>query len=148
MSGYTKEFLGLITKTQMARILTETYAIARNLDLDDAYSRLEIAFRSEQLLSGFQSSIFEGMTRLRPNENIDKLIQRAVKRAGRRKKFRALRIRRKDEGGWAALMIKIEMQAGFSTGEAIGMLDTPEGAALLQRGFNVLGHEIAQILVD
>ena len=28
----------------MARILTETYALARNLDLDDAYSRLETAF--------------------------------------------------------------------------------------------------------
>ncbi|MEE2900993.1 MAG: hypothetical protein VYC39_01630 [Myxococcota bacterium] len=148
MSAYSNEFLGLITKTQMARILTETYALARNLDLDDAYNRLEIAFSGEQLLRGFQSGIFGGITRLRPDENIEKLIQRAVKRVGRRKKFRALRIPRKDEGGWAALMIKIEMQAGFSTGEAMGMLDTPEGAALLQRGYEVLGHEIAKILVD
>ena len=148
MSAYPKEFLGLVTRTQMARILTETYAVARNLDLDDAYSRLETAFASEQLISGFQSGIYAGITRLRPGDNLEKLIQRAVKRVARRKKFRALRIPRKDEGGWAALMIKIEMQAGFSTGEAMGMLDTPEGAILLQRGFEVLGYEIAKILVD
>ena len=148
MSAYPNEFLGLVTKTQMARILTETYAVARNLDLDEAYSRLETAFGNGQLLRGFHAGIYDGISRLRPKESMDKLLQRAAKRVARRKKFRALRIPRKSEGGWAALMVKIEMQAGYSTGEAMGMLDTAEGAELLEQGFQMLGYEIAKIFVD
>jgi len=132
----------------MARMLTETYAVARNLTLDESYQRLETALSNLRLIQGLQGGVWKGIHQLRPETSSDKLIERATKRAAKRKKFKAVRISSRDEGPWAALMILIEMNAGFSTGEAMGMLDTPEGAELLEQGFEMIGRALAKTLVD
>ena len=148
MSGYPKEYLGLMTRTQLARMLTETYALARNIDLDESYHRLETALSNLRLIQGLQDGVWNGMHELRPETDTHKLITRATKRLEKRKKFKGIRIRYKDEGAWAAVTILIDMNSGFSTGEAIGMLDTPEGANLLEQGFQMLGLALAKTLVD
>jgi len=147
MSAYPSDYLGLITRTQLARILTETYALARNIDLDESYRRLEISLSNLKLIEGLQAGIWQGMHEIKPEAVSQKLIERAVKRLERRKKFKAIRIRHQQEGAWAAVTVMIDMNAGFSTGEAIGLLDTPEGAILLEKGFEFLGREIAKTLV-
>jgi hypothetical protein len=147
MSGYPTEFFGLITRTLMARMLTETYAVARNLTLDESYHRLETSLSNLRLIQGLQDAIWKGMHQLRPDTSSNKLIERAAKRATNRKRFKAIRISGRDEGPWAALIILIEMNAGFSTGEAMGMLDTPQGAELVERGFEVIGRALAKTLV-
>ena len=147
-TAYPKEFLGLMTRTQLARMLTETYALARNIDLDESYHRLETALGNLRLIQGLQDGVWKGMHEIREGTESAKLIDRAAKRLERRKKFKAIRIRHKDEGSWAAVTILIDMSSGFSTGEAIGMLDTPEGGKLLEQGFEFLGHALAKTLVD
>jgi hypothetical protein len=148
MSAYPTEYLGLITKTQLARMLSETYALARNIELDEAYQRLETSLRQLKLIEGLQSGIWRGMHNIKPESDSHKLVERAAKRLQRRKNFKAIRIRNQQEGAWAAMTVLIDMHAGFSTGEAIGLLDTAEGEALLQKGFEFIGHEIAKTLVS
>ena len=66
------------------------------------------------------------------------------KKTARRKIFKPWRPRRAQEGAWAAVCVMIEQGAGVSTGEAMGLLDTDEGRALLQEGLQHLGDFIAE----
>lgn len=144
MASYRAEYLGLVTRTRLAQMLTNTYAKLKNVDPDESYARLEDSLRDLRLIEGLQDAIWRALQAKRPNLTPEQLVARASKTLGRRKVFKPLRIRAADEGPWAALTVLIEFNAGFATGEAVGLLDTPDGEVLLQTGFDVCGRLLAQ----
>lgn len=143
MAAYPTSYLALVTRTQLARMLTETYARLRNIDPDESYARLEDALRDLTLIGGLQDAIWVAMCEERPETEPLKLIERAHKKLPQRKVFKAIPVRRKDEGAWTALSVLIDMNAGVATGEAVGLLDSPGGQDLLQVGFDLAGAHIA-----
>ena len=140
-------YLALLTRTRLAQMLTETYAKARNVDPDESYARLDEALKSLRLISGLQNATWVAMQDIRPDLPPDKLVARAETALARRKNFKAFRIRRNEEGSFAAVTILIELGAGVSTGEALGLLESDEGEALLQAGFQVLGRHLAAVML-
>ena len=140
-------YLALLTRNRLAQLLTETYAKARNVDPNEAYARLDEALKGLRLIRGLQNATWIAMQDIRPDLPPDKLVARAESALSRRKNFKAFRIRRNEEGAFAAVTILIELGAGVSTGEALGLLETDEGEALLHSGFQVIGRHLASVMI-
>lgn len=140
-------FLALVTRKQLTEMLAPTYAKARNVDPNEAYERLESALTDMELLQGVQIGIWNALIAKKPKLDAAGLIELAGDKLNKRKQWKPMASTRTSEGPLAALTVLIDRGSGFGTGEAIGLLDTPDGARILKRGFELIGaHLAAEIL--
>lgn len=147
MSKVPTRFAALFTKAKLAEILSRTYAEAKLLDTNEGYTRLEDALTNLQLISGLQAAIYRAARDSRPKLDDDALADLIGKKLGKRKVFSALNPTRSSSGPLAAVTILIDKSAGFSSGEAYDLLESPEGAVMLEKGFDALGAHIVKLLL-
>lgn len=143
MSRVPISFAALTTRVRLAEMLAPTYAAARNIDLNEAYTRLEEAFGLLQLIEGVQRGFWRALCedeRLSEAEIVD----RVGKRMAKRQRYSAFKPTRKDEGPMAALTILMDEGAGVSSGEAYELLESEEGQRMLESGFVALGRHLAK----
>ncbi len=126
-------------------MLAPTYASAKNIDPNEAYGRLEAALKNSLgLIEGVQNETWRSVLEAKPNLESDALLDLCSTKMSRRKAYKALKPQRKDEGAFAALTIMMDYGAGVSSGEALDLLESPEGQQMLQRGYKLLGKHLAQ----
>jgi hypothetical protein len=135
-------FLGIVTRTQLAEMLAQTYATAKNIDPNEAYTRLDASLKQLRLIEGIQRGIWSALEAKKPNLSPQELVELVAKKLDK-KKFKALKPKRAEEGPLAALTILIDMGAQVSSGEAMDLLDRAEGEKLLREGFRIIGAHIA-----
>jgi hypothetical protein len=135
--------MGLVTRTHLAEMLAQTYATSKNIDPNEAYTRLDTSLKQLRLIEGIQKATWSALETKKPDLAPDALVELVAKKLERPKKFKAYKPKRSEEGPLAALTILIDMGASFATGEAMDLLDSPEGEKLLREGFRAIGNHLA-----
>ncbi len=140
-------YFSLITKGQLAEMMSASYAKARTIDPNEAYLRLEVGLRTLPLIEGLQDSLWHALLNERPDLEESKLVALIRKKLQKRKRYRAAGWSRSDEGAWVALSLFFDQQAGVGSGEAEALLETPDGQTILDRGFELAGKHLAKELL-
>jgi hypothetical protein len=143
MAQLPTRFLGIVTRTQLAEMLAQTYAAARNIDPNEAYTRLDVALKTLRLIEGVQQSTWSALRAKKPDLDPSALVELVAKKLEKPRRFKALKPKRADEGGLAALTVLIDVGASVSSGEAWDLLETAEGEKLLHAGFRAIGEHLA-----
>ncbi len=147
MSGYPKDYLGLVTRARLAEMIGPTYGEIRNLDLNESWERMDTALRDLRLIESVQLAIWYSLEDRRPELEPTTLVAKAETQTRKRKQWKPATRRRKDEGAWVALTVRIDEAAGVSSSEALSLLDTPEGEALLDRGLVLIADHLAAQMI-
>ena len=147
MSRPSPRFLSLVTRTALPEMLAPTYAKLKNLDPNEAYSRLEVGLGRMPLLDSIQQAIWRGLDEERAGLDEAQMVAHLEKRLEKKKRLRAASWRAADEGVWVAVSIALDEGAGVASGEARDLLASPGGQELLQKGLRKLGVHIAKELL-
>ena len=143
MSRVPTSFAALTTRVRLAEMLAPTYAALRNVDVNEAYGRLEESFGRLQLIEGVQLGFWRALTEDDERDEAA-LVARVAKRMDKRQRYSAFKPKAKDEGPMAALTILMDEGAGLSSGDAFDLLESSEGQRMLEAGFDVIGRHLAK----
>jgi hypothetical protein len=143
MAQLPLRFLGLVTRSVLAEMMASTYAESRNVEPNEAYERLDIGLKEVKLISGIQREIWAAAIALKPRLGDSELVDQMAKKVNKAKRFQPLKPKRAQSGSLAAVMVLIDMGAGFSTGEARDLLLSEEGEKLLSAGYKLIGAHLA-----
>jgi hypothetical protein len=124
-------------------MLAHTYAQARNIDPNEAYTRLDVALKNLRLIEGVQQAIWNALREKKQDLEPNAVVDLVAKKLEKPRRFKAFKPKRADEGGLAALTILIDVGASVSSGEAWDLLETAEGEKLLRAGFKGIGEHLA-----
>lgn len=146
MSRPPTAFLALLTRVQLTEMMTPSYAKAKNLDLNDAYRRLESALYDLELIEGLQEWTWAALEERFADETPDKILDRVRKKLQKNRRYKVATWKASEEGAWVALSVLIDRGAGVSSGEALDLIETDLGQKLLGEGFRMAGKHLAKEL--
>lgn len=144
MSRVPTAFAALTTRVRLAEMLAPTYAQLRNVDVNEAYARLEEAFGQLRLIEGVRRGFWLALTEDEVGVEESKLVERLGRRMDKRQRYAAFKPSRRDEGPMAALTILMDEGAGLASGEAFDLLGSEDGQRMLESGFRVIGRHLAK----
>lgn len=124
-------------------MLAPTYALQKDIDPNEAHGRLATALGRLELIEGVQQAIWSALKEKKPDLESAALVEHVQKKLDKPRRFKGLKPKRTEQGPMAALSVLIDVGASVSSGEAMGLLGTPEGERLLQEGFRVVGRHLA-----
>jgi hypothetical protein len=147
VTAVPRRLIAVLTRNLLAEMLAPTYALARNVDPNEAAGRLDDALRQLRLIEGLQRGAFEGLRDAKPHLDDEGLLDVVHKKLARAKRWQPLRPKAKDDAAVAAVVLLIDAGAGVATADAWGMIESPEGHRFLEHGFRVVGAHLAKELV-
>lgn len=149
VSRPSPRFLSLVTRTALPEMIAPTYARLKNLDPNEAYTRLEAALANMRLLDQVQQAVWRGLESERAGMDEPQMVAHLEKRLSKKKgkRFKPVPFARKDEGAGIALTVAFDRGAGVASGEAIDLLESPGGQALFDRALELLGQHLAKELL-
>ena len=135
----------MVTRKDLALLLSPTYAASAEVDFEEAHERMERAVASarvlEQLYDGLSAAL-EG--RKGPRTSEDELIDALS--AGVQK--RRSRVKPATPGpGISAVMVLLNLELGYAPEMMRGALENPKGRALLDEGLRALGTHLLKELI-
>ena len=136
-------FLALVTRNQLAEMFAPTYARARNIDPNEAYTRLEVALRDLRLIEGLQQAAWRGLRTRKPALDDGAILDVVSTKLAKRRQYKPVPSGRSSEGAIAALIVLVDLAAGVGSGESYDLIESPEGELLLARGFELTGGHLA-----
>lgn len=140
-------FLALLTRSQLTEMMAPTYAKLKNIDPNEAYTRLEGSLRQLPLIEGLQKATWDALADTKEDLNEEALVELVAKKLGKPRRFKPATVKTADEGAWIALSVLMDQGAGVGNGEAMDLLDTPGGQKLLKSGFGLAGRHLAKELL-
>jgi hypothetical protein len=142
---FSRRLPHVLTRKDLARVLTATYAAFVNVDADEAYERLERVMASQAVLD----ELYEGLSAalrerqgLRTTEDdvMDKLSKGVEKR---RTRVKAAPMTPQI----SAVMVLLNVEMGIAPEMMRDTLHTPKGRALLDEGRKQLGFHLVDSLI-
>lgn len=147
MTAVPRRLIAVLTRLQLAEMLSPTYALAKNVDLNEAAVRLEDALRNLRLIEGLQRGTFAGLRAAKSHLDDDAIVEVVIKKLGKKqKRWQPLKPKAKDDAAMAAVTLLVDAGAGVATADAWGMIESEDGAVFLERGFHVVGAHLAHEL--
>lgn len=144
MGALPIRFRALVSRAVLSEMLAATYASGKNIDANEAYTRLDTALKNLRLIEGVQEAIFGALRREKAALDEAELVDLVAKKLERARRFRAFKPKASEEGGLAAFTIQVDVGASVSSGEAADLLATSEGEAMLRKGFRAIGEHLAR----
>ncbi len=139
--------MAILGRERLAEMLAASYARVKNVDLNEAYLRLEPAMRQLALISGLQEATWEALRESKPEWDEATLLARLERKLAKSKRFKAAQVNARDEGPWLAWCFLVDKGAGILSGEGLDLLETPDGQKLLLKGFRLAGQHLAKELL-
>ncbi len=135
----------MITRKDLALLLSPTYAASAEVDFEEAHERMERAVGSQrvvdQLYAGLSAALEE---RKGPRTSEDELVDALS--AGVQK--RRSRVKPAPPGpGISAVMVLLNLELGYAPEMMRGALENPKGKALLGEGLRALGTHLLKELI-
>jgi hypothetical protein len=146
MSQVTTRYLALVTRAQLTEMIAPTYAKLKNIDPNEAYTRLENSLRELELIEGVQRATWRALVEESELGDVQ-IVEKIAKKLMKPRKWKAATVKSADEGAYIALSVLMDRGAGVGSGEALDLLETPGGKKLLQSGFNLIGRHLAKELL-
>jgi len=144
MAYYSERLTHVVTRTDLATLLTPTYAAAQSVDDEEAFDRLSRALSDPELLDDLYWSLSEALA-LRtqgspPGEVMDKLSKRLQTRKGR---LAAAAVTPEI----AAMVVRINLLLGLAPDHMRAVVESEKGKAVLEKGLRGLGMHVVTALL-
>ena len=145
MAYFSERLPHILTRNDLATLLTPTYAEASSVDDEEAYDRLVRAFADEGLADDFYESISEALRAQQgPRSDADALMDKLSKRIQARKGHM------KSAPGSpkiAAALVRINLILGLAPETMVAVMQSEKGKAALKAGLAALGsHLVGELL--
>jgi len=142
---FSRRLPHVVTRKDLALLLSPTYAASAEVDFEEAHERMERAVGSQrvvdQLYAGLSAALEE---RKGPRTSEDELVDALS--AGVQK--RRSRVKPAPPGpGISAVMVLLNLELGFAPEMMRGALENPKGKALLDEGLRSLGTHLLKELI-
>jgi hypothetical protein len=145
MAYFSERLPHVLTRSDLATLLTPTYAEAGSVDDEEAYDRLQRALSDEGLLDDLYESISAALRasagpRTEPDALMDKLSKRVGARKGRVKAASST-------PKISAALVRINLILGLAPESMQAVMQSEKGKAALKDGLAALGaHLVAELL--
>jgi hypothetical protein len=145
MRLFSRRLPHVISSKDLVRLLTPTYASARNVDDDEAADRLTEALAVpgvvDELLDGISAAL---EARQGPRTTADGLVDKlSAGMAARHGRVRAAEA----TPPISAALVRIDLEVGIAPEQMRATLATPKGRALLEEGLLAIGSHIVRELL-
>ncbi len=144
MSYFSPRLPHLLTRADLAQLLTPTYTAANGVDDDEALERMQKAMARPVLVEELYQSLSTALVAARgertEDQVMDKLSKGVQKRLGKMKPAPATQ-------ALLALMVRFNVEIGHAPEPLRATLETEKGRALLRVGFREVGEFLAQQLL-
>jgi hypothetical protein len=142
---FSRRLPHVITRKDLAVLLSPTYAASAQVDFDEAHERMERAVGSQrlvdQLYAGLSAALHDRKgPRTSEDEMIDALSAGVQKRRSRVKAAPLT-------PGISAVMVLLNLELGYAPEMMRGALENPKGKALLDEGLRALGAHLLKELI-
>jgi hypothetical protein len=145
MSQPSRRLPSIVTRADLAWLLTPTYAAAMDVDDDEAHDRLERAVGRPELVEDLLWGISEALEARRgPRTSEDALLDKlSAGLHARRGKVTAAA----GDPAVSAVLVLVNLEIGMASESLRGTLETPKGRAMLDAGLRKLGDHLVRELV-
>ena len=143
MPLFSRRLPHVLTRAELARLLTPTYAGAANVDDEEAYDRLVRALADQRVQDDVHEGISQALreaqgARTTEDQVVDKLIQGL-----KRRRVKAANV----SPAVSAALVHLDLAIGLAPEQMRDMLTTDKGRALLEAGLRELGvHLVRELL--
>jgi hypothetical protein len=135
----------IVTRADLAWLLTPTYAAAMSVDDDEAHERLERALAHQALADDLLWGLSEALEARRgARTSVDALLDKlSAGLHARRGKVTAAA----GDPAVSAVLVRLNLEVGLASETLRATLETPRGRALLDTGLRKLGDHLVRELV-
>jgi hypothetical protein len=145
MTLFSRRLPHVLTRTDLARVLTATYAAALSVDEDEAYERLIRALErpgvADDLYRGIAAALIAGQgPRTTEDALVDKLSAGVQARRARVKAAAA-------SPAISAVMVRLNLELGLAPEPMRATLASEKGRAVLEEGLRAIGAHIVKELL-
>jgi hypothetical protein len=145
MALASRRLPSIVTRADLAWLLTPTYAAALSVDDDEAHDRLERAMARPDVAEDLLWGISEALEARRgPRTSEDALLDKlSAGLHARRGKVTAAA----SDPAVSAVLVRINLEIGLAPDALRATLETPKGRAILDAGLRKLGDQLVRELV-
>lgn len=147
MTLVPRRLIALMNRPLLVEMLAPSYALARNIDVNEAAHRLDDATRQLKLMDGLQRGTWSALLAAKPDKDEEAILTAVEKKRAKTKRWQPIKAKEREDGGFAALILLIDVGAGVAAGEGWDMLESKEGARFLEKGFAKMGEHLARELL-
>ena len=133
----------LVTRADLATLLTPTYATAQNVDDEEAHDRLSRALTDPELLDDLYWGLSEALTAARGRRTDDAMMDTLAKRVSARKG----RLAAATGPEISAAMVRINLLLNLAPESMRSVLQSEKGKAALAKGLRALGTHLVRELL-
>jgi hypothetical protein len=145
MAYFSERLPHVVTRGDLATLLTPTYAAAQSVDEEEAHDRLIRALADPSLLDDLYGSISEALEAQRgPRTDVDSLIDKLSKRVQERKG------RMKEAAATpqvSAFLVRINLANGLAPDSMRAVLESDKGRTALAQGLRAVGSHLVKELL-
>jgi hypothetical protein len=141
----TRRLPAIVTRAELAWLLTPTYAAAMSVEDEEAHDRLSRALQRPELVEDLLWGLSEALEEKRgARTGVDALLD---------KFSAALQVRRgkvtaaPGDGPVAAVLVRINLEIGMASETLRAMLQTDKGRTMLDTGLKKLGAHLVRDLM-
>jgi len=142
---FSRRLPAVVTRADLAWLLTPTYADSMSVDEEEAHDRLQRALGHAALVDDLYWGISEALpAKQGARTTEDQLMDKLSKGLGaRRGKVKALA----SDPAVAAVLVRINVELGLASEQMRATLETDRGRAMLDAGLRKLGvHLVGELL--
>lgn len=145
MTLFSKRLPHVVTRADLARLLTPTYAGARDVEEDEAHDRLVQALERPGVADDLLRGLSAGLAAVQgPRTSEDALVDRlSAAMQARRSKVKAAPA----TPAISAVLVRLDLEIGIAPEPMRATLATERGRALLEEGLRALGTHLVRELV-
>lgn len=144
MAYFSERLTHVLTRTDLATLLTPTYAAAQSVDDEEAFDRLHQALADTELLDDLYWSVSEALAGraggAAPDAVMDRLSKRLQTRKGR---LPAAAITPEI----AAMAVRVNLMLGLAPDSMRAVVESEKGKAVLDKGLRSLGLHLVTALL-
>jgi hypothetical protein len=144
MTSLSTRLPHIVTRADLATLLTPTYGSAQSVDDDEAHDRLTRALADPDLLDDLHASLAQALaTHLGPRTDEDALLDKLSKRVSARKG----RMKPADSAKVAALLVHVNLLLGLAPEGMRAVLESDKGRANLSEALRATGAHLVHELL-
>jgi hypothetical protein len=141
---FSKRLPHVVTRADLATLLTPTYVARRDVDDEEAHERLGRALAAPGVVEALHGGLSAALEAAKgPRTDEDALMDRLSKGvAARRGKVKPA----PDTPAIAAVLVRLDVEVGLVPDTMRATLETPRGRAILDEGLRALGAHLLREL--
>jgi len=144
MDSFSTRLPHVVTRSDLATLLTPTYGEAQSVDDEEAYDRLTQALASSDLQDELYASLSEALAaHLGPRTDEGALLDKLSKRVSARKG----RMKPADSSKVAALLVRVNLLLGLAPDSMRPVMESERGRASLKEALRAMGTHLVRELL-